>query len=228
MGDLLLLHGAIGSSAQLRELKQLLNQTHNIHLFDFIGHGGKSIPEKFSIDLFATDLLKYLDEKKLGTIDIFGYSMGGYVALYLAAMHPERIGKIFTLATKFDWTTESAKKEASMLNPIKIEEKVPAFANALSQLHQPQDWKLVLSKTADMMLEMGEKNPLNKIMLSTIQSKVVVCVGDSDKMVSETETLNAANAIPNGTFKLLKDTPHPIDKIDINLLANEINLFLKL
>ena len=43
--------------------------------------------------------------------DIFGYSMGGYVALHAARRHPERIGSIMTLGTKFAWDTPTAEKE---------------------------------------------------------------------------------------------------------------------
>ena len=54
--------------------------------------------------------------------------MGGYVALQLANKHPKYVQKIITLGTKFAWDKETAAKEVKMLNPEKIEEKIPAFA----------------------------------------------------------------------------------------------------
>jgi pimeloyl-ACP methyl ester carboxylesterase len=51
--------------------------------------------------------------------------MGGYVALKTAVLHPGRIEAIVTLGTKFHWDPENASNEVRMLNPEKIEEKVP-------------------------------------------------------------------------------------------------------
>src|SRR5258706_11557389 len=60
--DLLLLHGALGSSDQLAELSELLTQHYNVHTFDFEGHGKTSSRERpFRIEHFAENILEYLD-----------------------------------------------------------------------------------------------------------------------------------------------------------------------
>ena len=79
-----------------------------------------------------------MNENYIQTIDIFGYSMGGYVALWLARFYPDRVGKIFTLGTKLKWNDEEAEKEIKMLNPEKVELKVPAFAQQLAERHGEQ------------------------------------------------------------------------------------------
>ena len=117
MKHILLLHGALGSLEQFDKLQTQLSANFIVHTLNFSGHGGQPIPKKgFSIELFANDVLNYLDEKKIPSINIFGYSMGGYVALHLAVHHPERIKSIFTLATKFEWSEESTAREVKMLN----------------------------------------------------------------------------------------------------------------
>ena len=65
---------------------------------NFSGHGGRPIPkEHFSIEMFAGDVIKFMDSAGIDSINIFGYSMGGYTAVYLARHHPERVKKIFRL-----------------------------------------------------------------------------------------------------------------------------------
>jgi len=136
--SILLLHGAIGSKNQLTPLLPFLNKEFDIHTLNFPGHGGDEISdEPFSISYFAGEVLKYFDQKNISSLYIFGYSMGGYVALYLAAHFPERVKKVFTLATKFDWTPQVAEKEMALLNHEKISQKVPAFASFLEQTHFP-------------------------------------------------------------------------------------------
>ena len=66
MQHLLLLHGAIGSKDQLQPLANVLQENFIIHTIDFSGHGGSAIPEApFSIDLFATQALEYLDQNNV-------------------------------------------------------------------------------------------------------------------------------------------------------------------
>ncbi len=227
MKKLLLLHGAIGSSKQLQSLKDILMLDYEVYTLDFNGHGGNLIQEEeFSIQLFAADVIAFLEINKIESINVFGYSMGGYVALYLARFYPEKINKIVTLATKFDWNEAGANKEAAMLNPTIIAEKVPAFATELSARHKPADWKLLLQKTAAMLLEMGKNNVLTDDDFSKIKNEVLLGIGDKDKMVSVAETLHVNQLLKKSQLLLLAETPHPIEKVNTELLAEKIIKFI--
>ncbi|MCG3167086.1 MAG: 2-succinyl-6-hydroxy-2,4-cyclohexadiene-1-carboxylate synthase [Bacteroidia bacterium] len=222
MQKLLLLHGAIGSSKQFDALVPLLQNQFEVYILDFSGHGGKPIPDKpFSIELFAKDVLNWLEEKKIETINIFGYSMGGYVTLYLAKHQAEKVGKVFTLATKFNWNAEGAAKEAAMLNPEKIAAKVPAFANALEQKHG-ENWKTVLIKTADMMINLGKSPALSMTDLAAVQQPVQISVGDKDNMVTLEETIAAYRQLKNAQLLVLPQTQHPFEKVNTPRIAAEI------
>jgi pimeloyl-ACP methyl ester carboxylesterase len=111
MQKLLLLHGALGSAAHFTHLKELLANTFQIHTLNFESHGGREVVDTISIPGFAEEVLAYLNQNGIDKISIFGYSMGGYVALYLAKQQPDRIDKVFTLATKFDWTPKAQPKK---------------------------------------------------------------------------------------------------------------------
>lgn len=225
---LLLLHGALGSQKQLNEIQTLLTKDFDVRTLNFTGHGGKAFGDApFSIDLFTEDVLAYMEENNLEQVDIFGYSMGGYVALNLARLHPNKVGKIVTLATKFAWSPSTASKEVKMLNPVTIEAKVPAFAKALAARHQPEDWKVHLEKTATMMLELGNGKALLKQDFSKIQHKVLVGIGAKDKMVSVEESQEIAEVLTNGTLLVFENFPHPIEKVDRTILTQEIVKFLK-
>lgn len=226
MRSLLLLHGALGSAAHFDGLAAALQPDFNVFAPHLEGHGGRGLPAAFSISGFADDVLAYLDANQIDQIDVFGYSMGGYVALYLALHHPERIGKIFTLATKFDWTPESAARESGKLNPQLIQEKVPGFASELAHRHHPQDWKVLLTQTADMMLQLGQHPPLSQNALSFISHHCVIAVGTADRMVSMEESQQASEALPNATFRIFSDVQHPIEKVSEDMLAQALREFL--
>ncbi len=228
MSNLLILHGAIGSVKQFTHLIKFLESDYNVYALDFSGHGGSAIPDDhFSIEMFANDVLEWMDQKSFDKIDIFGYSMGGYVGLFLARFYPEKIGKVFTLATKFHWHEETAQREASMLDPDSITEKLPAFAEELKHRHSPADWRVVMQKTAEMMIALGHNNTLKDADYQKIENEVLVGVGDRDKMVSVEETVGVFRKLPNGRLLVLPNTPHPIEKVEGDRLIHEIKDFFK-
>lgn len=227
MKTLLLLHGAIGAQDQLQPLKELLSAHYNVHTLSLSWHGGNAFPEDdFSIARFSVDVLNYLNNNNIQQCDVFGYSMGGYVAMYLAKQQPERIGRIVTLATKFHWDEPTAQKECGMLDADKIEAKVPAFAAALAKRHAPNNWKEVLNRTKDMLMAMGKDNPLKAEDYATITNPSLIMLGDRDKMITLEETLAVYKALPNAQMAMLPDTQHPIEQVDAQHLAYMIQRFV--
>jgi pimeloyl-ACP methyl ester carboxylesterase len=228
MKTILLLHGAIGASDQLIPLKEKLSQQFDVHVLNFSGHGGTPFSEKaFSIKTFADEVLGYIDAHGLQQVSIFGYSMGGYVGMYIAKNHPGKIDNLITLATKFHWDETTALKETSMLDADKISQKIPAFAETLAKRHYPNDWKLVLQKTKDMLHKMGSDNPLKPEDYTTIELPVTILIGDRDKMVTLEETLLVYKSLPHAQMGILPNSHHPIEQTDIETLAFLITKFMK-
>jgi pimeloyl-ACP methyl ester carboxylesterase len=225
--QILLLHGAIGSKEQLKEAEEKLASSFTVHRINFSGHGGVAFPkDPFSIKLFAGEVMQYLNSNNIEQVNIFGYSMGGYVAMYLAKYHPQKINKVITLATKFLWDSSIAEKEIKMLDVEKIETKIPAFAATLKERHHPQNWKDVLQKTRNMLKEMGQENPLQLNDYNSIQQPCLLMLGDRDKMVTPEETLSVYKQLPYGQLSILPNTGHPIESVNIQPVVSGINFFL--
>jgi pimeloyl-ACP methyl ester carboxylesterase len=226
MQKLLLLHGALGSAQSLQSVASILQNDFEIHMLTFEGHGGKEIPiSDFTMARFAAEVMAYLNQNNIAEISIFGYSMGGYVGLYLAKHFPQRITKLCTLATKINWTVEGSIKETAMLNPTIIKEKVPKYASALEQLHG-SNWEILMQKTARMMLDLGKNPPLKTSDFEQITTPVLLSVGDKDAMVSIEETTNAYRKISNAQLYVMPNTIHPIEKVNVAELAHQIKRFV--
>lgn len=223
---ILLLHGAIGAADQLKPLAAKLSKDFTVHILNFSGHGGRPFPEQpFSIPVFAEEVLAYLDENGLEQVNIFGFSMGGFVGMYLARHYPKHVQKLMTLATKFDWNKEIAIKEKQMIDPEKIVAKVPAFAESLAKRHAPNDWKEVLAKMSDMITALGEQNAMTLADCASIEIPVLLLLGDRDKMVSLQETLDVYKALPNAQMGMLPATGHPIEQADMDLVSYHLERF---
>lgn len=219
---LLVLHGALGAKAQFTALEEALSNNFNVYTLEFEGHGNNEAEGAFSIDRFVMQTHATLRALDWTNTLVFGYSMGGYVALKLEATHPGTFSKIVTLGTKFNWTPEAAAQETRMLNPEKIAEKVPAFAVYLQSLHGEDHWKNVMGRTAEMMLEMGNRPPVDAAVLAQIQPSVICLRGEKDQMVTEAETLWAVDALPNALYLEMPEWQHPIDKIPTADLAKVV------
>lgn len=225
MNTIILLHGALGAQDQLEPLQQELSKLdHKVHLFSFSGHGKFPFQEDFNIKQFASELELYIRNNHLQKADIFGYSMGGYVALYLASQVKDLIGDIVTLGTKFNWTPEIAEKEIKQLDPAIIKEKVPKFAAALEKRHG-NEWQLLLKRTSNMMVDLGNNNIIEQN-FENIGNRVLIGLADNDSMVSVEETDNAAKRIANSSRYTLPNAKHPIETSDPKVLANIIHQFI--
>lgn len=223
---LFLLHGALGSSEQFNVLRRVISKDFETLVLDFEGHGKRMAEDRpFRIEYFAENLEIYLEEQQTRNANIFGYSMGGYVAMYLAARKPGLIGKIFTLASKLDWNPETSRKEAAMLDAEAMTEKVPAFAEELRRRHIALGWKDHLKRTADMMLDLGENPRLAEGDFEKIKAQVRLGLGDRDKMVGLGETHRAYRLIPKSEFQVFPKMSHPIERADVNVLASSIKEF---
>lgn len=228
MNPIVLLHGALGAEQQLKPIAEAL-QKHTkrpIYTYNFPGHGGTDVPQSgFDMGVLAREFGAWLSSMNLMGADIFGYSMGGYIALLTVRSHPERIRHILTLGTKFDWSPEGAQREVRHLDAQKLEEKVPAYAHHLQQLHGPK-WKEVLKATASMMLKLGENPLLNDTTLQSIQHPVIITRGTEDRMVTREESESVSLTLPDARYKEIEGWVHPLEKLDIEALSVKIIGFL--
>ncbi|MGD8710694.1 MAG: alpha/beta hydrolase [Ectothiorhodospiraceae bacterium] len=218
--NLLLLHGALGSGSQFRELAETLAPRFTVHHPDFEGHGAAADAGRpFRTEHFAENIRAYMDSHGLAQAHVFGYSMGGYVALYLAARDPERVSSLMTLATKIAWTPEFASGEVRFLDPDKIAAKVPAFAQQLERRHEGFGWRNVLAATEEMMRSLGESPDLDDNALERVRQRARIAVGDRDHMVTLEECAEAYRHLPSAELQVLPGTPHPLEKVNVSRLA---------
>lgn len=226
MKPILLLHGAIGAQDQLNPLLQALEALqYKVYTMSFSGHFKQAFQPAFGIEQFAQEVERFITVQQLRQPPVFGYSMGGYVALYLAGQRPGLLGDIITLGTKFLWTPEIAAKEVSMLDPATILEKVPKFAAALNQRHGAS-WVELLHKTQALMVALGAENVLNNDHLKSICNRVLLGLADGDTMVTEAETQVVCDAIKEARRFMLSGAKHPVETVNAEQLAALLHQFI--
>ena len=220
MQNLLLLHGALGAVDQFEALKPMLQTQFVVHVLNFEGHGDAPDAQRpFRAEHLAANVLAYLDAHEIAQSHVFGYSLGGFVALTLAQTQPQRVGRIATLGTKFGWTRDAATKEVGMLDPQKILAKVPKFAEMLAKRHRTLGWQAMLTRTAECMHYFGEMGGLTPAQVATLPHAVRVMIGDRDSTADIVDSLGIYRALPQGEFEVLPRTPHPFEKVPLKRLS---------
>jgi len=91
---LVLLHGFTGSAEAWRTHIDMFSQRYRVLAVDHIGHGrsdSPSDPARYRMERCVSDLATVLAQFDVERAHWLGYSMGGRVALALAAAHPGRV-----------------------------------------------------------------------------------------------------------------------------------------
>jgi pimeloyl-ACP methyl ester carboxylesterase len=100
---LLLLHGGLFNiDLQFGELLPSLAATRRVIATDFQAHGRTNdIDRPLTSANLASDVVGLLQHLRVPQVDVFGFSVGGGVAEYLAIHHPELVRKMIVSSVSF-------------------------------------------------------------------------------------------------------------------------------
>lgn len=219
---ILLLHGALNTSDQFALLSEKLEPFFDVYSFDFSGHSQVSYESVLNMQVLVGDISRYVEQMESETCHIFGYSMGGYAAVSYAKSRPTKLGKIMTLGTKWDWNPTSSAREVAMLDPDVMVEKIPTYVVKLQALFGEDNWANVVRNTAALMHNLGHGGGLAEDEYRNIKTDVLILRGSEDKMVTAESSQEVASWLQNGTYQEIDDAPHPLEKVDMDVLVGEI------
>lgn len=120
---LVLLHGGLFDiDQQFGALIPALRANRQVIAVDFQGHGRTNdIDRPFSAAAFAGDVLAVLDHLGVSEADVFGFSVGGAVALELAIAHAERVRKLIVSSTSFAGSGMRGSENADAVGTMTVD-----------------------------------------------------------------------------------------------------------
>jgi 3-oxoadipate enol-lactonase/4-carboxymuconolactone decarboxylase len=118
--------GSLGSTHESWEPQlAALGRRFRVIACDLRGHGGSPAPPgPYSLDDLVDDVVLLLDELGLARAHVVGLSLGGMVALHLAAREPARVDRLAVLCTSAQlgppatWSDRAALVRAEGMTPI--------------------------------------------------------------------------------------------------------------
>lgn len=91
---LVLIHGYGTSGHIWQYVLPYLAQHHRVYSVDLPGHGRSSHQGDWELRAMAPLLIRWLEELHLKEVVVVGHSMGGAIAIHLAATAPERVKRL--------------------------------------------------------------------------------------------------------------------------------------
>ncbi len=95
---LLLLHGYAGSAHWWVRNIAALARTHTVFALDLPGFGASRMPGRYTFARTVELLAAWMEANSIGCADVVGHSMGGQIAMLLAAAHTGRVRRLVLIA----------------------------------------------------------------------------------------------------------------------------------
>lgn len=119
-----LLHGLAGSSAWWRHTIPALAQHFAVHAPDLVGFGRSRGVRGRSVHAYAASIGAWLEQRGISRAHFIGHSMGGEIALHIAAGQPELVEKLVLVSA------------AGVPRPISLTQA----ARFLAEIIPPRSW----------------------------------------------------------------------------------------
>ncbi len=105
-------HGFPLNKSMWNNQTEVLRNKYRVITYDVRGYGNSEEgTEELTIDLFASDLKRFLDALSLKKVILCGFSMGGYIALRAAEKFPERLDALILCDTQCSGDSAEAKEK---------------------------------------------------------------------------------------------------------------------
>lgn len=226
---IVVLHGANGCGAEMAPLAAPLGEFGRVLAPDLPGHGGREMPDSgaFSIRASAEDVVAVLDREKVADAWLVGYSLGGYLALYLARHFPGRVRGACALAAKFVFDADTVARWTYLAQPGRLRRPGNPRAAELDRAHAPRDWTPITLANARLFEALGREPELGAADLAAIARPVLLVNANRDSLVSWKETVDTSKRIPGARLVMFYGLAHPLARVPVHPVARAIGQWMR-
>src|ERR687898_2741173 len=214
-------------------LSELAATNHTVIVFDNRGMGETTVGTKpFSIEQFANDTAGLLDVLNIEKADVFGVSLGTFIAQELTLKYPQKVDRLILHAgycggNEAIYASGQAAETIMTLGSPQVLQNMTAEQQAtiLAQIMFPPEWleehpeilntvvqlTPVRSATPEIIQQQGLavgtwKGSCDR--LSGITQPTLLIVGDQDLLAPSANSVMMAPRIPNSWLVIIEGTGH--------------------
>ncbi len=225
---LLLIAGLASDSQSWQSILQKLSENHRVIVFDNRTSGRTTSSEqKLTLNMMMNDAVGLLDHLGIEKADIAGHSMGGIIAMMIAAHYPDRVNKLIVAAS----TMKISERNQQLFNDFvgMLDEGIPKqiwFRNLFYWLFTRKFFSmpLLLDSAVNAALEYpypqsddGFRRQVEATnyfdgtdLCPTIQCPTLIIAGAEDIIFPVDECRKLSEAIPNASLRVIDGAAHSI------------------
>lgn len=215
---LVLVHGVAMRAEDWAPMFRKLKQRHRIYAPDLLGYGETdAAPDgDYSIAAQTEHVRGFLDAMKLGQPDVVGVSMGGWIAMKLAAEHPERVKRLVLISSaglafqstltenSFSATTIEEQRRSFQLQS----DLAPRFPDFILRDFLRHSKKKAPIVRASMRSMLQRHDLLMDGKLQRVRMPVLIVAGTADRIVPFDVALRLKREMPHATLVTLPGCSH--------------------
>lgn len=231
MSPLVLIHGFTGQAAVWNDVRSHLAESLACYAVELPGHGlyaDLEDAEAFTYPGIVARVIAQFAEQGLHRVNLWGYSLGGRMAMHVALQNPERIDCLI-LESSSPGLADPIERQARIVSDDELAERIesegvesfvdywtnlPLFASqkSLPTTRQELGRRLRLQGTpkgyaaALRAFSVGRQEPLHN-RLRELTMPVLVMAGELDKKYRELGEY-MARSIPNAQFRIIPRAGH--------------------
>jgi pimeloyl-ACP methyl ester carboxylesterase len=200
---LVVLHGAFGWATAYPTLAK----NRQLIAVELQGHGRTAdIERPLTIENMADDVAALLKHLKIEQADIFGYSMGGNVALAFAIRHPDLVGRVAINGSHYGKIKDAYEPESfKQFKSIPADFAPPVLKGPYDKVApNPKNWPVLVAKVKKMGLEF---TGFTREEMKSIKAPVLITLGDRDGVRPE-HAVEMFRLIPNAQLAVFPGGDH--------------------
>lgn len=228
---IILIHGAGGNRLTWHPyIRRLAGET--VYALDLPGHGESEGAGRNSVEEYAGDVLKFINEQKIQKAVLGGISMGSAISLTLAVNHPEKVAGLMLIGGGAKMRVANSILD-SVGNSDTFEAAVEMINTSCFSANAPQDLlrlsKQILLKTDPSVL-LGDFLACNQFdltgQLSAINVPVLILCGAEDKMMPPKFSESLRDNLPNARLQIVKRAGHMLTLEQPDAIADSLKRFM--
>jgi pimeloyl-ACP methyl ester carboxylesterase len=220
---LLLLNGGLSTISIFSNMIPELSKHFRVIVSDAPGEGRSEQADSLSYKVMASYASKMIDLLKLDSVYVYGFSLGGCVALRLAADRPDKVKMTVVHSGAYSYDGFGPGFGGDKVTPEMIEARPQFWLNDhLKTSPQKDKWKKFLQDFAKMM---SAREVISEDRLKQIQHPVLVVQGDQDLIRTE-HALQMHNLIKGSQLCIMPATSHFVLFENPDLIKKAVTDFL--
>jgi len=176
---LVLLHGGLCTiEVCLEKIRQPFEKARKTIAIEQQAHGRTAdIDRPLSVEQMTEDTAALLRQLKIKNAEVFGYSMGGSIALGIALKHPDLVRKVAIFGTAYS-NEGMVPGLVDNIKALKADDVPKQFYDGYVKVApDPKQWPALVAKVANMLPSSKGFAPED---VRSIKAPTLIMIGDSD------------------------------------------------